>query len=379
MPANLPTEAQLALEEYEKATTLQAKISALQKFIALCPKHKGTEKILKWAKTQLAKLRAQLERRRKATTSAPPAFSVKKEADIQVVLLGVPQSGKTTLLRWLCDSEIPDKRIFPNVGIFNYHGAEFQIVDLPSIFTSDIDKIPNGRALFGIARNADLIAFVIDLTQDVEWQYNLLINACENARIAIGRRPPITFKKTSSGGINIFGIQYSPLPKKEIEELLRSHGILNCQLIFHDYCTVDDLIHAIDKKYVFKKAIIIATKGDCPGTKPSWEKLKQITRIPMVAVSAVKNIGKSKVGELIKRTLDLIFVWTKDDKGIASKAMILKRGAKIIDVAERIHEDFVRFFRFAIVERKTSKVKQIRAGLSFMLEDGDIVRIYIKR
>lgn len=380
MPANLPVEANLALERYNKATTIEEKIAALQEFLAKCPKHKGTEKILKWAKTQLAKLRAQLERKRSSRRGGATPFSVPKTCDVMVALLGVPGSGKTSLLRFLCQADIEDRRIYPNVGVFEWNGAAFQIVDLPSITSPNVDEIPNGRAIMSVARAADLIALVIDLTQDVEWQLDTLTRALDSAKIGLGNPPPIKIQRTTSGGIQVFGINYSPLTKDELADILRAHGVMNCVITFEGPCSVDDVIRAVDRGYVWKKAIVIATKGDAPGTKAAFKKLTSLVKLRVIPVSVVRGIGRDEVGRAIKETLDLIFVWTKDDKGqVAERAMILRRGARVIDVARRIHEDFVRFFRYALIERKGAKVPVIRAGLEFQLADGDIVRIVVSR
>jgi len=78
--------------------------------------------------------------------------------------------------------------------------------------------------------------------------------------------------------------------------------------------------------------------------------------------------------------LDLICVYTKEPRGeIAEKPIVLKRGSTIRDLAEKVHKEFVEKFKFARVRRGNKKGLGILAGIDFVLEDGDIVEIHIKK
>ena len=64
MPVNAPVEFYLAKEKYEKARTLEEKISALEEMLSTCPDHKGAEKLRMQLKRKLSKLKAQLEKQK---------------------------------------------------------------------------------------------------------------------------------------------------------------------------------------------------------------------------------------------------------------------------------------------------------------------------
>ena len=75
--------------------------------------------------------------------------------------------------------------------------------------------------------------------------------------------------------------------------------------------------------------------------------------------------------------LELIKVYTKEPgKPPSSIALGLRRGATVRELCEKIHQDLVRKFRYARIIRKHGKLREIRAGLNFVLEDGDIVEIH---
>ena len=79
------------------------------------------------------------------------------------------------------------------------------------------------------------------------------------------------------------------------------------------------------------------------------------------------------IKEKIWSALGLIVAYTKTKKGVSP--MALKKGSNVRDFALRVHKDFVKDFRFAMLLRKGMK-KQV--GLNYFLEDGDVVEIYLK-
>ncbi|MHA1616521.1 MAG: TGS domain-containing protein [Candidatus Njordarchaeales archaeon] len=383
MPTNLPAEAKAAYQRYLEAKKIEEKIKALEEFIALTPKHKGTEKLLMHAKKTLTKLRLELAKRQELVKrrGGGSQLIIPKEGDVQFVLVGLPGAGKTSLFNILTGNEkdLGKSTSSPNVGIYKFEGVWIQVIDLPPIISENIDETPNGRTLLSIARNADIIGLVIDLSQDIEWQVNTLLKVFKEARIIIDRpQPPIRFIKVPKGGIQIYGAQYTSFSVEELKELLENMGVHNCILEIYGKVDEEDIINALDRRTVFKKAIIIATKGDLPGSFLAYNKLRELAKnLLVIPTSAIKNIGFAEIGKAIMKELRLIRVWTRKNGVIPERAIVLKEGATVRDVAERIHSDFIRRFKFAVLERKHSKIRKMRVGLGFKLEDGDIITIYV--
>lgn len=86
------------------------------------------------------------------------------------------------------------------------------------------------------------------------------------------------------------------------------------------------------------------------------------------------DVFRKKVWE----SLGLIKVYTKEPgKKHENRPVALKQGATIADLGNVIHKDFIKKFRYAKVIRPKDRIKEIRAGLNFMLKDNDIVEFKI--
>src|SRR4030067_2492618 len=95
MPANLTPQYLEAEAKFKQAKTVPEKIHALEVMMAVIPKHKGTEKIRGQLKSRMAKLKEELQKK-PALAKAEQAYNIKKEGSAQVVLLGLPNSGKSS-------------------------------------------------------------------------------------------------------------------------------------------------------------------------------------------------------------------------------------------------------------------------------------------
>lgn len=134
MPANLTPEFNKKYREYQDAKTPAQKARLIRELIGLAPKHKGTENLL----AQLKKTLARIEDRQEAERRAKKARShkgIKKVAPL-VVLVGPPNSGKTTLFKEFTGEGKPGKHAFstqkPQTAIGQFGDAKLQFIDCPS-------------------------------------------------------------------------------------------------------------------------------------------------------------------------------------------------------------------------------------------------------
>src|SRR3989337_1693952 len=97
MPPNLTPQYMTADKKFKEATTPQQKLEALEEMLSAIPKHKGTEKMQADLKRRLAKLREETQRR-KGTARSRPFYQVDREGAGQIVLVGGPNSGKSSIL-----------------------------------------------------------------------------------------------------------------------------------------------------------------------------------------------------------------------------------------------------------------------------------------
>ncbi len=192
MPTNVTVEYARAHEKYVNARTKDEKIAALREMISTLPKHKGTSHVQADLKAKLSKLIAQTEKK-----GARTSFKLQKEGDVQVCLLGLTQTGKSTLLKALTGAKAevsnrPYTTVKPEVGVAEWEGVKLQFVEIPSTFTPQ---------WMSIAASSDCIVLVIDSARNIEEQKESLLGLIERFRIKTpfvyvdSRKPEGIFEK----------------------------------------------------------------------------------------------------------------------------------------------------------------------------------------
>ncbi|MFX1510075.1 MAG: GTPase [Promethearchaeota archaeon] len=386
MPVNLTAEAQAAKLAYEEATGLEERIEKLEKFISLIPKHKSSEKMVALYRHRLTVLRQEQEdrRARRKVATGGPSYSLAKEGAGQVVLVGTTSSGKSALLNRLTGAKAKVGAYefttqLPEPGILKYGGADIQIIEMPALFEGALDS-SIGRQIFGGIRNADLIILMIDLSQSPAPQVEFLISTLEQARIKLNKDPPpIRFVKTGSGGTNIIGVTYFQGDPNLIRQLFRRRRIHNFSLQFRGPATLDDLVEVIDSRTTYVPAIIVASKGDLAASSKNYEHLQKefSEAFPIFPVSVEKNMGIRNLAKGIFDGLQVIRIFTRKSSGeIGDKPLILPKGANVEDLAKRLHSDFHKNFRYAIVYRLSTGQIRKKVGFTFVLEDQDVIQIF---
>ena len=100
MPINAHPDYLNAEKKYLDAQTLEDKIFYLEEMISKAPKHKGAENLLKELRTRLKKFK---EKSEKSSKKSKGKKGIKKEG-FQFVLIGFPNSGKSSLLAKLTNA-----------------------------------------------------------------------------------------------------------------------------------------------------------------------------------------------------------------------------------------------------------------------------------
>ncbi|ADT83958.1 OBG GTPase family GTP-binding protein [Thermococcus barophilus] len=387
MPTNVTAEYLAAEEEYRNAKTIAEKIKALEKMYATVPKHKGTEKLRLQIKRRLAELRKELEKQQAQRKGGGYSFSVKKEGAAQIVLAGLPNVGKSSLLRRLTgvDTDVADypfTTVEPIPGMMKHNDVQIQLVEVPGLVEGASLGKGMGTQLLAVIRNADAIAIVIDLSQDPIRQMEIILKEFERAGIKINKRKPrIEIKKMPYGGIVINGQENIKGDIEEVMKMLREEKIHSAEITVKEPVTLEEFADALDESLVWRRAIIIANKGDAPGSRENYEKLVREygNRFKIVPVSAKKGINIDVVKDALYELAGIIRVFTKSPgEEPAYPPIALRKGATVLDVAKRIHKDFAKKFKYARVWGKSVKFPGQRVGADHVLEDGDIVEIHAR-
>jgi small GTP-binding protein len=391
MPTNLPAEAKRKWIEVSAAKNPAEKLRLMQEFLALVPKHKGTAKLCAQVKKQMAILRREMaEKKQKKAGKGGPKFFIEKEGAAQIVIIGPTNVGKSSLLAAITNAKVevsstPYATREPVPGILNYQDIQFQVVEAPALMEGSADGKAWGLQTLALARNADGLILMVDLSQDPVGQLSLILGEMEKARVLVTKpkgRVEVE-RKFMGAGLRIILIgNLLECTVKDVEELLRSYHIMDAVVKIHGVVTLDDVEDAIFESTVYKPAVVVANKIDVEGAEANLKRLKAFVgdKLQVVAVSCQKRCGLEKLGETLFKTLNLIRVYTKEpnEKETSKKPFILKWGSTVYDLAKNIHSDFREKFSFAKVWSKRLVFSPQRVGPTFTLEDGDIVEIHVK-
>lgn len=346
---------------------IEEKIAQIQSEIRKTPYHKGTEHHIGLLRAKLAKLRTQLVEK-STKRGASSGFAIPKVGDATCILVGLPSVGKSTILSRLTSAK-PKIASYPFTtltvipGMMEYCGASIQILDVPGIVGGAAKGIGRGREVLSIVRIADVLIIVAEADK-FEFQRDLTLAELTKNGLRLNQpQPEIIVKKGTSGAIKVVATENCGLPKKQIIQISQELGLVNAEIQIKGKITSNDLIDAILGNRVYKPAIFVASKTDLSHPKLHGE---------VVLVSALQNMGLSKLKEKIWSKLNLIRVYLKpvSNEPDFEKPLILKYESNVLDAATKVSAQLAQNLKFAQIFRGNLK-KQV--GAKFQLEDGDIV------
>ena len=403
MPANLPAEAKHKWSEVSAARTDQQKLQLLQEFLSLVPKHKGTERLRGQVKRQMATLRKEIaEKKQRRVGKGGPKFFIEKEGAAQIVILGMTNVGKSSLLASTTNAKAEVSSYSyttrqPVPGILQYDDVQFQIIEAPALMEGSAKGEAWGQQTLALARNADGLILMADLSRNPTKQFSLILSELETARILIDKplaRVDIE-RKHAGAGLKIITLgQLVNCATKDVEDLLKSYRIYAATVKISGEATLDNIEDAIFENTIYRPAVVVANKADSPEAAKELGELKKMVgeRIKVLSISCKTQTGLESLGKELFESLNLIRVYTKDPskKEPSKKPFTLKKGAKILDLAKQIHSDFHKQFSYSRVwsrhleKGKSGNMKRglrydgQKVGLKFQLDDGDIVEIHTK-
>lgn len=391
MPANLPAEAKHKWSEVSSARTPQEKLQALKEFLSLVPKHKGTARLRAQAKRQIAALRREIEeRKQRRIGKGGPKFFIEKEGAAQIVVLGPTNVGRSSLLASITNAKVtvssyPFTTLEPVPGMFQYENLQFQMVEAPPLIEGSADGEAWGLQALALARNADGLILMVDLSQNPSKQLSLILSELEKAKILTQKpRARVDIERKHVGmGLKILVLgRLTDCTVKDVEQLLKSYRISDGTVKIYGETTLNDVEDAVFESTVYRPAIIVANKADAPNAMRKMKKLNSLVgnQIRSIPISCKNQNGLKKLGIELFRALNIIRVYTKEPnkRESSSKPFILKKGAMIQDLAKQIHSDFYEQFNYAKVWAKRLPFNPQKVGSSFILDDEDTVEIHIK-
>jgi len=148
-----------AEQKFYQATTDEERITCLEIMIKECPKHKSSENMLRNLTTRLKKLKSNLIKQKKSGKSSHQGI---KKSNIQCILVGFPNTGKSTIFKTLTNlnpkiSPHPFTTYAPQLGTFKFEDTSIQIIDAPSFPSHDKSLINSTDTLLLVIDNLEQI------------------------------------------------------------------------------------------------------------------------------------------------------------------------------------------------------------------------------
>ncbi len=163
MPINVNDPEYLKAErEYTESKNAEEKLIALKKMISHAPKHKGGENLRQQLTQRRKRIEGEIEKKKKKGKSSKIGI---KKGDMQVVLVGKTNSGKSSLLNILTNtnekvSSIPFTTREPSIGIMDYQGVQIQIIEIPAVEGENFER--------GLVHTADVVILLVKNFEEIE-------------------------------------------------------------------------------------------------------------------------------------------------------------------------------------------------------------------
>ncbi|MBS7642427.1 MAG: TGS domain-containing protein [Candidatus Bathyarchaeia archaeon] len=386
MVTNLPIRAKIKWAEVVAAKDPREKIRLMREFLALCPKHKGTEKLIAHVKRRIAQLEDELEYiRRVKARSRHESLVIEKSGDIQAVIIGYTKSGRSSLLSALTNAkpEISDRpftTLKPIPGMLTYNGVRIQLIEAPPLTRKFGEGCSRGFTTLNLARTADCLIIMVDLSDDPVRDFTEIVSELREARILVEEpRGYVEIERTDTGGIRVVGGRIVDSTIDDIKKLLMSYRISSAIVRIHGEVTLDDIEDSLFGSYQYKPSIVVGSKIDLPGARMRLEKLKKslTSNLHVIGVSCVTGEGLDLIAPSILGVMKIIRVYTKKPGNPPDpKPIVLREGSTVGDVASIIHTELKEKFRYARVWSGSIEANSMRVGLNYRLRDGDIVEIH---
>lgn len=367
-------------------TDVYQKIKELKEEIKQTPYHKGTEHHIGRLKAKIARLENELEAKSKKSRGGG-GFAIRKSGDAQVVLIGPPSVGKSTLLNKLTAAksrvgsyDFTTVRVIP--GMMEYQGAKIQILDLPGIIKGASLGKGHGRQILSVVRSADLLIVMTDVTN-----YKILpslLSELDDIGIRVNQtKPAVYIKKRPSGGLHIRHTKLKEnLDKFLIKKIASEFRLVNAEIIIKEELGTTRLIDAFSENRVYIPTLLVINKLDlvnpaCVGRRITfYNELKIKWRDKVLLISAKNNINLSSLKSEILSSLKLIRIYLKPKKEKEIKSsIIVKEGTTIQELAQKVSTEVAAKLKGAQIWQDIVSKKFRLVGKDYIVFNNQIVAL----
>lgn len=330
MATNLTPQYHKAEEQYRRAATTDEELKWLEVMLKEIPKHKASEKLQSELKQRISRTKKELEAERKAPKRSHGVRIPRQGAGV-VVLLGGPNSGKSSLVRRLTRAT-PEVAPYPFTtrqaapAMMPWEDVNVQLIDTPPITAAFMEPY-----LLNMIRAADLAVLLVDLGTDE-------------------------------------GIE-------QCQELLERLQATKTRLAAASSLDEEDL------GLSFTQTLLAPNKVDLPEAAERLTLLHELCPMEFAEypISTESGEGIEALREAIYRALNVVRVYTKQPTHKSAdmeRPFTLRTGSTVLDVAEQVHKDFAEKFKFARVWGAGVHDGIVVKG-DHQVHDRDIVELHI--
>jgi ribosome-interacting GTPase 1 len=328
MPTNLPPEYFETEKRYRAAQSTADKIACLEELLGTIPKHKGTDKLRAGYRRRLSKLKAAAETKKRPGRQES-AYHIDREGAAQVVVVGAPNVGKSSLVAALTNarpeiSESPFSTWEPTPGMMPLEDIQIQLIDTPPLSREFVEP-----QLLDLIRRSDLVLLVVDVQTDPLGQLH---------------------------GTLAF---------------LREHGILPC---------ARKGASPEERGVVAVPILVVANKNDDEESDDVLAIFLELMEDdwPVVPISTATGRHLEALKRAVFDSLEIIRVYSKPPgkKPDLSRPFVLPQGSTIEYLSGKVHKDFLENLKAARVWGSADFEGQMVAR-DYVLADGDVVELRI--
>jgi len=363
---------------------LPEKIKKIEDDIHRTQVNKKTEHHVGLLRAKLAKLRAELEEQHTRKTGSRIGYDVKKSGDATVVLIGLPSVGKSTLLNRLTNAkskvaayQFTTLEVVP--GVMEQGGARIQVLDLPGIIKGASSGKGLGRRVLAVARNADLILFIVDVFQPEARE--VLERELRSTGLRVDEQPPnVVIEKVDSGGISVASlVRMTKMSEALVKDILRVYDINGARVVIRQDIDDQQLVDVLTGNRIYVPSLTVMNKIDLVNAGFTTELSRKLP-YRFVPVSAESDINIQALREEIYKRLDFVRIYMRRRTGETDfeEPMVVKGGATIADVCDKVHRGMRDDFRYAQVWGTSVKFGGQRVGMTHKLADQDVLTIITK-